>query len=130
MQDFKHLLVWQKAHDLTLLLYKQTAKFPQYEMYGLTSQIRRCSASIGANIAEGTGRKGHAEFHRFLQMANGSTNELEYHFILARDLGFLTVQEHRDLTDHAVEIRKMLCSLISKVDLQRNESKRQNAAIG
>jgi four helix bundle protein len=119
MQDFKHLLVWQKAHNLTLLLYKQTTKFPQFEIYGLTSQIRRCSASIGANIAEGTGRKGHAEFHRFLQMANGSTNELEYHLILSRDLGFIGDNEHRELTDHVVEIRKMLCSLINRVSEQR-----------
>ena len=79
MQDFKDLVVWQKAHQLTLALYQRTAKFPREELFGLASQIRRCSASIGAHLAEGCGRKGHAEFHRFLQVAAGSANELEYY---------------------------------------------------
>src|SRR4051812_2439207 len=67
MQDFKNLEVWNKAHNLTLVLYKATSRFPKEELFGLTSQIRRCSASIGANIAEGTGRTGHAELHRFFR---------------------------------------------------------------
>jgi four helix bundle protein len=121
MQDFKTLMVWQKAHALTLSLYKRTADFPREEVYGLTSQIRRCGSSIGANIAEGTGRRGHAEFHRFLQMAAGSANELEYHLILSRDLGFLTAHDHDELNDRVVEVRKMLLSLISRVNQQRGD---------
>lgn len=86
MKDFKDLKVWQKAHVLTLTLYRLTRIFPREELYGLTSQIRRCSASIAANIAEGCGRKGNAELHRFLQIAAGSASELDYHLLLARDL--------------------------------------------
>jgi len=123
MQDFKDLLVWKKAHELTLSLYKRTARFPKDELFGLTSQIRRCSASVGANIAEGTGRKGHAEFHHFLQMASGSANELEYHLIPCRDLGLLNAPEHLEFNEHVVELRKMLCSLVNNVTEQRYASK-------
>lgn len=119
MKDFKDLVVWQKAHQLTLALYQRTARFPREELFGLTSQIRRCSASIGANLAEGSGRKGHAEFHRFLQVAAGSANELEYHLILSRDLGLLNPEEHESFKDRVVEVRKMLASLINRVNQQR-----------
>ncbi len=87
MKNFRDLQVWQKAHSLTLNSYKATAQFPREELYGLVSQIRFCSASIAANIAEGCGRRGNGEFHRFLQIATGSASELEYHFLLSRDLG-------------------------------------------
>ena len=79
MQNFRNLKVWQKAHMLTLDVYKATKSFPREEMYGLTSQIRRASVSIAANIAEGTCRNGDADFGRFLQMAAGSASEVEYH---------------------------------------------------
>lgn len=86
MKDFRTLKVWSKAHELTLLVYKQTKTFPKEELFGLTSQIRRACSSIPANIAEGCGKGSDADFSRFLQIAFGSANELEYHFILARDL--------------------------------------------
>ncbi|MGO9647270.1 MAG: four helix bundle protein [Terriglobales bacterium] len=76
-QSFKNLKVWEKAHVLTLDAYRSSKPFPQDEMYGLTSQMRRASASIGANIAEGTCRRGDCEFGRFLQTAIGSASELE-----------------------------------------------------
>ena len=88
MKDFRTLTVWQEAHQLTLSIYRVTKNFPKDELYGLTSQMRRCSASIAANIAEGCGRRGNAEFARFLQIASGSASELDYHLLLARDLGF------------------------------------------
>lgn len=88
MKDFRDFKVWEKAHDLVLETYRFTAGFPKHEMFGLVSQMRRCSASIPANIAEGCGRLGNAELHKFLQIACGSANELEYHFLLARDLGY------------------------------------------
>ena len=68
MKDFRNLKVWERAHELTLELYRMTGRFPREELFGLTSQIRRCSASIGANIAEGCGKRGNAEFQRFLQV--------------------------------------------------------------
>jgi four helix bundle protein len=87
MKDFRDLKVWEKGHHMTLTSYRLTAGFPKHELFGLTSQIRRCSSSIPANIAEGCGRMGNTEFHRFLQIACGSANELEYHLVLARDYG-------------------------------------------
>ena len=87
MEDFKNLKVWSKAHELTIAIYKRTRTFPVDEMYGLTSQIRRASASIGANIAEGCGRRSDPEMKRFIQIARGSASEVEYHLLLARDLG-------------------------------------------
>ena len=81
--------VWERAHQLTLQVCRVTNGFPREELYGLTSQARRCSASIAANIAEGCGRRGNGEFHRFPQIAPGSASELDYQLLLARDLGFL-----------------------------------------
>jgi four helix bundle protein len=119
MKDFRDLKVWQKAHALTLASYKSTSNFPLDERFGLTSQIRRCSASIGANIAEGCGRRGNGEFHRFLQIATGSASELEYHFLLAKDLGFLTEANCSTLGESVVEVKRMLASLIAKVETDR-----------
>jgi four helix bundle protein len=85
MEDFKNLKVWSKARGLTLAVYQGTRTFPKDEIYGLTSQIRRASASIGANIAEGCGRRSDPEMRRFVQIARGSANELEYHLLLAKD---------------------------------------------
>ena len=75
MKDFRRLSVWDRAHHLTLETYKVTSKFSRDELYGITSQMRRSSASIAANIAEGCGRTGNGEFHRFLNTAAGSANE-------------------------------------------------------
>ena len=71
MRDFREYKVWHKAHSLTLDIYRNTAKFPREELYGLTSQLRRASSSIPANIAEGCGRGGDPEFGRFLQIGMG-----------------------------------------------------------
>ena len=115
MQNFKSLKVWQKSHELTLAVYKATTNFPKDELYGLTSQIRRASASIPANIAEGCGRTGKAELARFLQVAMGSASELEYHLLLAHDLGLLGNGEYKLLENQAVELKRMLSSFISKL---------------
>ena len=122
MKSFRDLMVWQKAHALTLASYRATAEFPKQEIYGLTSQIRRCSASIAANIAEGCGKRGNAEFQRFLHIAAGSASELEYHFLLAKDLGFLAVEEYAKLDQSTVEVKKMLAGLIKKVESDRQEN--------
>ncbi|MGA9043227.1 MAG: four helix bundle protein [Terriglobales bacterium] len=103
MQDFRHLKVWEKAHGLTLDVYRSSKPFPREEIFGLTSQMRRCSASIGANIAEGTCRKGDIEFGRFLQIAMGSASELEYHLLLAKDLDLLKDADYERLAGEAVE---------------------------
>jgi four helix bundle protein len=79
MKDFRDLQVWEKAHALTLAAYRTTTNFPKTEIYGLTSQIRRCAASVAANIAEGCAKRGNPEFQRFLGIAAASASELEYH---------------------------------------------------
>ena len=119
MKSFRDLIVWQKAHQLTLASYRNTVRFPREEVYGLTSQIRRCSASIAANIAEGCGKRGNNEFQRFLHSATGSASELEYHFLLAKDLGFLADEEYRQLDRSIVEVKKMLAGLIKKIEADR-----------
>jgi four helix bundle protein len=120
MKDFRDLDVWRKAHSATLAVYRATADFPKQELYGLTSQMRRCSASIPANIAEGCGRRGNGEFHRFLTIAMGSASELENHLLLSHDLGFLVLEKFEALTAQVQEIKKMLASLIRRVDSERN----------
>jgi four helix bundle protein len=82
VKSFRDLKVWEKSHSLALAAYDATANFPKQEMFGLVSQIRRCASSIPANIAEGCGRRGNGEFHRFLQIAMGSASALEYHLLL------------------------------------------------
>jgi len=119
MKNFRDLHVWGKSHALTLTCYNTTNQFPRHELYGLTSQIRRCAASISANIAEGCGKRSNAEFQRFLTIAAGSASELEYHFLLARDLGLLPVDTHESLNSAVVEVKRMLASLISKVENER-----------
>src|SRR3990170_6872922 len=99
MKDFRELKVWEKAHRLTLMVYKATAAFPRDELYGLTGQIRRSCASIPANIAEGCGRSGDSELARFLQIAMGSASELEYHLLLGRDLGLLPAADGDALSE-------------------------------
>ncbi len=115
MKDFHQLQVWQKAHHLTLAVYQATATFPREELYGLTSQLRRSSASISANLAEGCGRNGDAEFARFCSIAMGSANELEYHLLLARDLKFMKQKDYEDLSDRATELKRMLTGLFQKL---------------
>jgi four helix bundle protein len=114
MKGFKELKVWQKAHAMTIAVYGRTRTFPREELYGLTSQLRRSAASIGANIAEGCGRRSDGEMARFLQIARGSASEIEYHFMLARDLHYLREQEFRELSCQADELQRMLTALIQR----------------
>ncbi|WP_321473863.1 four helix bundle protein [uncultured Paludibaculum sp.] len=115
MKDFRELKVWEKAHRLTLVVYRNTAAFPREEMYGLTSQLRRATSSIPANLAEGCGRSGDAGFARFCTIALGSASEVEYHLLLARDLNLLKPKEFKDLTRRTTEAKRMLTSLIQKL---------------
>jgi four helix bundle protein len=115
MKDFRSLKVWKKAHALTLAVYQKSSQFPSEERFGLTSQIRRCSVSIPSNIAEGCGRGGDAELRRFLQIAMGSSSELEYQFLLSRDLGYLAAPPYKDLSEQVVEVKRMLASFILKL---------------
>jgi len=112
MKDFKELKVWSKAHELTVLVYNLTRSFPRDEIYGLTSQVRCSAASVGANIAEGCGRRSDGEMTRFLQIARGSASETEYHLLLAKDLGFLPEADFRIAEQKVVEVQRMLTGLV------------------
>jgi four helix bundle protein len=115
MQDFRKLTVWREAHALTLRVYGCTRSFPKDEMYGLTSQLRRSAASIGANIAEGCGRKQSRDLARFLRIAMGSASETEYHLLLAHDLGFFDKRGYSELERAITGIKRMLTALLARV---------------
>jgi len=102
---------------LTLSVYKKTGGFPREEMYGLTSQLRRAASSVGANIAEGCGGQSDPEMRRFLQIARGSANEVEYHLLLARDLQFLSADDFKDLEAMVLEIQRMLASFVQRLSV-------------
>lgn len=115
MQNYKGLKVWVKSHEVTLKIYSLSKGFPKEEIYSLTSQIRRCSSSIPANIAEGCGKNSNKDLGRFLNIALGSANETEYFLLLAKDLGYLTLEDHGLLDSAINEVKAMLISLIQKV---------------
>ena len=115
MKDFKELKVWRKAYDLSLAVYEASRSFPREEMYGLTSQLRRAAVSIGANVAEGCGRRSDGELVRFLQIARGSASEVEHHLLLARDLKFLQATIQHDIEKKLQEVQRMLTSLVSSI---------------
>ena len=115
MQPFRKLVVWQKAHELALLLYKVTRGFPTDERFGLTSQIRRSAASVCANLAEGCGRQTRRDFARFVYIALGSASELEYHLLMAADLGILGRDSYAPLERSVTDVKRMLAGLIRRL---------------
>jgi four helix bundle protein len=118
MRNYRDLQVWNKAHALTLELYRISQRFPREEIYGITSQLRRAAVSIGANLAEGCGRRTSTELARFVRIALGSASELDYHLLLSRDLGFMAVDEFTRALSTLTEVRKMLTSFLNSVEEQ------------
>jgi four helix bundle protein len=118
LRAFRDLKVWQKGHELTLAVYKATRAFPKDELYGLTSQLRRAAASIPANIAEGCVRGSGAEFRHFLEVAMGSASEVEYHILLASELGFLNGTQYETLQRAVAEVKRMLTSFIQRLQAE------------
>ena len=115
MKTFQELLVWQKAHELTLGIYKITREFPQDEKFGIVSQIRRSASSVPSNIVEGFKRKTRKDFAHFLNIADASLEETKYHLILAKDLEYLGRIDYKRLCDLCDEVGRMLCGLQKKV---------------
>lgn len=115
MRDFRSIKAWQKGHVLVLEIYKVTKAYPADELYGLTSQTRRAAASIPANIAEGCGKNSEAELARYMQNSMGSASELEYHLLLARDLGYLAPDTYQMLNAQTIEVKKMLAPFIKRL---------------
>ena len=118
MRNYRELQVWSKAHALTLELYRVSRGFPRDEIYGITSQLRRAAVSIGANLAEGCGRRTSSELARFVRIAMGSASELDYHLLLCRDLGFMSSDDFTTRTAQLTEVRKMLTSFLNSVEEQ------------
>ena len=118
MRNYRDLQVWGKAHNLTLELYGVSQGFPREEIYGITSQLRRAAVSIGANLAEGCGRRTSSELARFVRIAMGSASELDYHLLLSRDLGFMKDDDFTSSAAGLTEVRKMLTSFLSSIEEQ------------
>lgn len=116
MRDFKKYDIWQLSHNLTLEVYKLTAYFPKEELYGLSSQIRRASASIPTNIAEGCGRNSDKEFNQFLNIALGSACETEYLIILSKDLSYISLETFNDIEKQINHIKSKIYNLKVKLN--------------
>ena len=120
IKSHRDLIVWQKAMDLVVNVYRATESFPKAEVYGLTSQIRRAVTSIPANIAEGQGRRLTKEFLYFLANARGSLWELDTHLESAQRLGFLSTEVHVDLRSQLDEVGRILNGLMRSVASSAN----------
>jgi len=115
IESYQDLIVWQKAMYLAEQCYLATRRFPKEELFGMTSQIRRASSSIPANIAEGWGRGTTGEYVQFLRVAQGSTKELETRLLLCRRVGLLTTDQASPLLSLLSEISRMIISLIGSL---------------
>lgn len=119
---FRKLIVWQRAHELTLMIYKTSEKFPQHEMFGLTSQIRRSAVSVDANIAEGYALGTGPNYLRHLNISVGSLAETESHIEIAHDLEYMSDTTYENLTDKAREVGYLLSRL--KTSIENNSRKK------
>lgn len=115
MRNFKKYDVWQISHELVLTVYEITASFPSTEKYQLITQMQRAAYSISSNFSEGCGRDSDKDFNRFVQIALGSAHELEYFFILAKDLSFIKEEKYEALDFQVNLIKKKLYNLSKKL---------------
>jgi four helix bundle protein len=115
LAGFRELVVWQRAIENSVAIYKLTSRFPSQEVYGLTSQLRRASVSVASNIAEGYGRTSSGEYRQFLGMARGSNSEVETQLVIAKKLEFADELAFDRAAELTVEVGKMLNSMIGKI---------------
>ena len=116
MKNYKNLTVWQDSHELVLSVYKETKAFPREEVYGITSQLRRATASIPANIAEGSAKNSDKDFGRYLQIAMGSLNESEYFLFLSKELNYLEEENHNEIVKKLEVVKAKLINLQKKLN--------------
>ena len=116
IRSHRDLIVWQKAMDLVVSVYRESDSFPKTEIYGLTSQVRRAAVSVPANIAEGQGRRLTGEYIHFLGNARGSLLEVDTHLEIATRLGFMSADNHLALAEQLAEVRKLLNGLMRSLD--------------
>lgn len=118
IKSYKDLKIWQKSMILVTEIYRYIKKYPQEELYALTSQIRRSAVSIPSNIAEGYGRKSTGDYSRFLQISIGSLYELETQLEISKNLNYLSLENFNNLSAYCVELSKMINALIRSISTQ------------
>ena len=129
LEGVRKIKAWQHADRLAIEVYRVTKGFPLEEIYGLTSQMRRCAVSVPANIVEGSLRKNLKEYAQFLYIAMGSLGELEYYIHLARELDYLSEEQHKTLDALREETGKTLYGLIAWVEKQLADGKRTKSDL-
>ncbi len=112
---YRDLVVWQRAIEMTVAVYKLSSRFPKDEMYGLTSQVRRASVSVASDIAEGYGRGTRGEYKQFLNIARGSNYEVQTQLVIARELGFGDTKDLGVADSLSAEVGKMIFTLIDRL---------------
>jgi four helix bundle protein len=122
MGDFRKLEVWRKAHALALSTHRSTGNLRGSEFAGLRNQIVRAAMSVPTNIVEGNEKRSDKDFARFLRIALGSLTELEYHLLIGNDLRAIPNSEFNSLLGQLVDVRKMLCGLIRKLDTVKQKT--------
>lgn len=115
MNRYKNLNIWKRSVALATEIYRVTSDYPKEEKYGIVSQLRRCVVSISSNIAEGAGRGSNKQFEHFLNIAYGSSYELETQMIISQNLGFINKEECDKLCSEIVEIQKMIYTFNKKI---------------
>ncbi len=118
LKTYKDLIAWQKAYQLCLRIYKVAKSFPSPEQYGLTSQIKRSALSIPSNIAEGYVRQGTQDYIRFLYIAYASLAELETQLLLAKDLGYIKIDDFNEAINLQMEVQRIMFRLIGSLKLK------------
>lgn len=125
MRDFRNYEAWQLSHKLVLEIYLLTKDFPSEEKFGLTSQIRRSSASIPTNFAEGSSKASEKDFTRFIDIALGSATEVDYQLELSKDLKYISEEKFLTLNNKIISIKKLLFALRQKILIDINNNKTQ-----
>lgn len=129
MRNYKNIKAWQHGDDLTVVVYTHTRRFPREEVYGLTSQLRRASYSVPANIAEGSARNSKKDYLHFLYVARGSLAETEYFCHLAHRLGYLEDAAHKALEDQVKLTFNTLRGLITAVEKEAGALRKATAIV-
>jgi four helix bundle protein len=117
-ESFRELIVWQRAVQMSVAIYRLTEDFPQREIYGLTNQLRRAAVSVASNIAEGYGRRSRGEYRQFLGIARGSNAEVETQLFISRELEFGRVEKFEAASGLAGEVGKMLTVILKRLQIQ------------
>jgi four helix bundle protein len=114
-ESYRDLIVWQRAIQMSVAIYKFTSGFPREELYGLTSQLRRAGVSVASNIAEGYGRASTGEYKQFLGMARGSNMEVQTQLVISRELGIGETEALNRTEGLSHEVGKMLVAIMDKL---------------